>query len=275
MRRRHLLVAAGAGLGAIAGGAHFSGRFDAENRSAESTGAESADAESSGTDSESGDRVEAPTLAEEGFPSTICETEITDDAIRAIVDPATAPNWRGVEIDETYLSDGADGLADDDVVIGVERDGRSRAYPLRVVWHHEIVNDDLGGPLLVSYCPICQSGSVTERVVDGEATTFHVSGQLWQPPGIWTAASEEGNRTFAATTNDTGEDLSVRNSGNLVMYDAATRSFWSQILNRAICGPMEEETLTMVFSSVDRWGDWRAEHPETDVLLPPPHSGLD
>jgi hypothetical protein len=103
-------------------------------------------------------------------------------------------------------------------------------------------------------------------------TTFGVSGQLWQPPDIYAASAETDGRVFGASATD-GE-AEVRNSGNLVLYDERTRSYWSQLLAEAICGERQGERLGIVPSTVTTWGEWRADHPETDVLLPPPHSTL-
>jgi hypothetical protein len=36
---------------------------------------------------------------------------------------------------------------------------------------------------------------------------------------------------------------------------------------------MEETELSVVPSTVATWAEWRASHPDTDVLLPPPRSG--
>ena len=181
-----------------------------------------------------------------------------------------------------------EGLADGSYVIGLtSADGaRARAYPLAVVWWHETVNDSFGGgpdagqsgsdgddePVLVTFCPICQSGMVAERRVAGAETTFGVSGQLWQPPDIYTASAETDGRVFGASATD-GE-TEVRNSGNLVLYDERTRSYWSQLLAEAICGERQGERLTILPSTVTTWGEWRTDHPETDVLLPPPYSTL-
>lgn len=68
-------------------------------------------------------------------------------------------------------------------VIVVTIDGRTRAYPVRMLMRHEIVNDTLRGvPRAVTYCPLCNAGRVFERrvVPDGAPTTlgFGVSGQL-------------------------------------------------------------------------------------------------
>jgi hypothetical protein len=155
------------------------------------------------------------------------------DAIPAITAPAFDTDWRGVGRD-------VDPLRPDDAVVGVEREGRARAYPLRVLGWHEIVNDDFGGPLLVTFCPLCGSGIAAERTVNGEATVFGVSGLLLE--------------------------------SNLVMYDRRTESLWSQIAMTAIRGPETGSALSMSPSRLTTWGTWQASHPETTVLLPPPAS---
>lgn len=118
----------------------------------------------------------------------------------------------------------------------------------------------------MTYCPLCRSGMVADRRVDGEPATFDVSGLLWKPPRINTAASEEEGRVFS------DRERGVENNGNLVMYDDVTGSYWSQMLARAICGPRREERMSIRPSTVDSWGAWREAHPESEVLLPPPAS---
>ncbi|MFB6206596.1 MAG: DUF3179 domain-containing protein [Haloglomus sp.] len=165
------------------------------------------------------------------------------NGIPAIVDPAFAEDWSGFSIEVntntgTYVSEPR--LESDDRVIGVERDGEARAYPLRVLNWHEIVNDSLGGPLLVTYCPLCGSGLTAVRRAGGEETIFGVSGYL--------------------------------HNQDLVMYDEATGSLWSQIAATAIRGPLTGETLELVPSTLTTWGEWQAVNPETVVLRPPPES---
>lgn len=246
MRRRQVLAAIGAvGLAGCA--------------------APQADGNHTGSTPATADR----SLAELGRPSTICETEpMADPGIYAIDEPTTAADWSGVDVPEKY---GA--LDDDTVVIGVERDGAARAYPLPIVWHHEVVNDTLGGPLLVTYCPICRSAMVAERRAAGEPATFAVTGELWVPPEIQSRASEDDGRSFGVDA-DTANKTEIRNSGNVVLVDDVTGSYWSQILAQAICGPLAGERLDPVPASVRTWPEWQAAQPDTDVLLPPPHSGI-
>jgi hypothetical protein len=152
------------------------------------------------------------------------------DAIPAIVDPVFASDWRGAD---ATLEDAAQ-------VVGVELDGEARAYPLAVLNWHEIVNDEFDRPVLVTYCPLCGSGVVAERVVAGRTRTFAVSGYLWQ--------------------------------SDLVMYDRESESLWSQLLATAIRGPLTGTSLELLPSTITSWGSWREAHPETTVLVPPPAS---
>ncbi|TVQ59694.1 MAG: DUF3179 domain-containing protein, partial [Rhodobacteraceae bacterium] len=97
-------------------------------------------------------------------------------------------------------------------VMSVEIAGDARAYPLSILIWHEIVNDTVGGvPLAVTYCPLCNSGVVVERVVDGVETSFGTTGKL-------------------------------RHS-DLVMYDRATESWWQQYEARAILGARAGDVL--------------------------------
>jgi hypothetical protein len=213
-------------------------------------------------------------IAQHGIPPDVCEESIqSDPGIYAITEPAFAGDWSGREIGIEYRHDrDRPELVDEQTVVGLTDGDRARAYPLSVLTVHEVVNDSFGGPVAVTYCPLCRSGLVAERRVGGEVTQFAVSGLLWQPERVREAASEEADRVFGAR-REGGDEVSVRHNGNLVMYDAATRSYWSQILARAICGPETGDRLSIRASTLSTWGEWLETHPETEVLLPPPYSG--
>lgn len=215
--------------------------------------------------------IEDGTLAQQGWPSTICEQSRSDIEITAIDDPDPVPadEWPGMDI-------GADlelvetGDPDEDVIIGIERSGRARAYPLATLWWTEIVNDDLAGPLLVTYCPLCRSGIVADRTIDGTTTRFDVSGLLWQPPErLYPNVSETGESVLGGGPADGTADAFRDNRRNLVMVDEATGSYWSQLLGTAICGPLEGMELDTLTASMTTLGEWRDRHPESTVVLPP------
>ncbi|WP_435194694.1 DUF3179 domain-containing protein [Natronomonas sp. EA1] len=164
------------------------------------------------------------------------------DGIPAITDPRYAASWDGIEITfttpEGRTSTYEPQLHPSDLVVGVDYEGATRAYPLKVLAWHEVVNAPDG--LLVSYCPLCRSGVVAKRVVDGSLATFGVSGLLYRE--------------------------------NLVMYDSVSDSLWSQLLGKAIRGPATGTELSLVPASLTDWGTWREQHPDAEVLLPPPLS---
>lgn len=120
-------------------------------------------------------------------------------------------------------------------VIGIEVEGDARAYPLPVLAAREIVNDVVGGrPVAVTYCPLCLTGLVFDRTLDGQVVEFGVSGKLL---------------------------MNV-----LVMYDRETGSLWSQILREGLTGPNKGRTLTVVDSLQTTWATWKRLHPDTLIL---------
>jgi hypothetical protein len=251
-RRRQFLAAVATGVVATAG---CRGALTRSDRLADAA----AGVVGNATD----DGVVDYSLAATGRPADVCSRPIGDSDIVAIETPAFAREWPA-DVGPPYRP-----VTDDSAVVAVVLDdGRARAYPLSILNVHEVVNDDFGGPLLVTYCPLCRSGFVADRTVAGEPTVFDVTGFLWQPPRIWTAASEEDGRV----KSDRAEGVSP--SANLVMYDRATESYWSQLLGQAICGPERESRLDVRAFEMSTWGTWRSDHPGSDLLLPPPHSTL-
>ena len=212
MRRRRLLRALSAGLAATAAGCLADPPGDQP-----------------GTTATPSDGVELP------VPRTEMRNPFPSDYIPAIVEPAFAESWDSLE------AGGRDPtLPGEAPVLGVERAGSARAYPLRVLNRHEVVNDNHGSPIAVTYCVLCGSGVVFEREVAGEPTTFGVSGKLWR--------------------------------SDLVMYDDLTDSLWSQLMATAIGGPQTGERLAVLPSTLTTWSEWQAAHSDVEVLLPPPHS---
>jgi hypothetical protein len=133
-------------------------------------------------------------------------------------------------------------LADDDLVLGLQVGRTARAYPVRILNYHEVVNDTIEGePVAISFCPLCGSGTAFSRRVRGRTTTFGISGLLY--------------------------------NSDLIMYDRASNSLWQQITGTALVGPRRGEVLANVPVAMTSWAEWRAAHPETTVLAPPDANG--
>ena len=71
-------------------------------------------------------------------------------------------------------------LPDLDLVVSVTSGETTRAYPLRILNLHEIVNDSIAGDhFAVTYCPLCGTAMVFDRKFGDEVKTFGVSGLLY------------------------------------------------------------------------------------------------
>ena len=128
-------------------------------------------------------------------------------------------------------------LADSEPVIGVTLGGVAKAYPLRILIWHEIVNDSVGGvPVTVTFCPLCNAAMVFDRRVDARVLDFGTTGML-------------------------------RNS-DLVMWDRQTESWWQQFLGEAIVGELNGTVLKVLPSRLESWAKFRGRAPDGLVLVP-------
>jgi len=132
-------------------------------------------------------------------------------------------------------ADEADYLEPDDTIVGLAIDGDARAYPLRILAHHEIVNDTVGGqPVAVTYCPLCGTAMTFSRAYDGKTLSFGVSGLL--------------------------------HHSDVLMYDRQTESLWSQLGLQAVAGDYSGTELEWLPSEQMKWKAWRSKHPDTRAL---------
>jgi hypothetical protein len=132
---------------------------------------------------------------------------------------------------------GASGLADTEPVIGLVFGGEAKAYPIRVLTFHEIVNDEIAGiPVAVTFCPLCNSSIVFDRRHQGQVLDFGTTGKL--------------------------------RKSDMVMYDRQTQSWWQQFLGQGIVGELTGVKLGMLPSRLESWANFRERAPEGHVLIP-------
>lgn len=126
-------------------------------------------------------------------------------------------------------------LSATDRVLGVTIDGTSRAYPIRILNWHEVVNDRFGSrAVAITYCPLCGTGVAFDAQVGGETLLFGVSGLLY--------------------------------NSDVLLFDRASASLWSQLKRTAISGARKGQRLQTIDLSHTSWADWRKRHPATTVL---------
>ena len=177
-------------------------------------------------------------------PSAL-QTRSADEFPEPLVDPSEiisgGPPPDGIPpIDDPVflnVAEALDLLPAAEPVVVLEINGDARAYPVRVLIWHEIVNDTVGDvPVSVTYCPLCNSAVSYRREVRGVETTFGTSGSL-----------------FASA---------------LVMYDRATESLWTHFDGRAVVGVLAGDQLEAISSPLLAWEDFRTTYPDGLVLDP-------
>jgi len=130
-------------------------------------------------------------------------------------------------------ADDADYLNDDNEIFAVDINGDARAYPKRIMGHHEMFIDTVGGIEVAGvYCTLC--GSMIIYATDGHS--LGTSGFLYR--------------------------------SNKVMFDEETNSLWSTLLGFPVAGPLVGKDIVLKRYPVvtTTWGEWRKRHSDTSVL---------
>jgi hypothetical protein len=145
------------------------------------------------------------------------------DGIPALTEPDMIP------------ANDADYINDNDLVLGYVQGNDARAYPHSILDWHEIINDAVGNSdIAVTYCPLTGTGIGWNRMINGNVTTFGVSGLLY--------------------------------NSNLIPYDRESDSNWSQIRLDCVNGKLkgtEIETEALVETT---WKTWKEMYPQTKVV---------
>ncbi len=144
------------------------------------------------------------------------------------IPPVDEPRYESIDAARGWLDDRSP-------VIALVVDGSARAYPLAILIWHEIVNDSVGGkPVVVTFCPLCNTALVFERTLDGTAYDFGTTGNL--------------------------------RFSDLVMYDRQTESWWQQATGEAVVGQLTGKRLTFLPAQIVSLHDFAVAHPAGDVL---------
>ncbi|PJA46727.1 hypothetical protein CO172_03665 [Candidatus Uhrbacteria bacterium CG_4_9_14_3_um_filter_36_7] len=113
----------------------------------------------------------------------------------------------------------------------------SRFYPLMILRVHKIINDDfMNEPLAITYNPLSHTTLVFKRPLSQSSDPF-----LFHP-------------------------YSISNHNQLYFYDQQTQSVWSQIEARVIQGILSSQTLELYPSELMTWKQFKAHHPNGQVL---------
>ncbi len=125
----------------------------------------------------------------------------------------------------------------------VQFGGEVRFYPLAILTRHEVVNDRIGDvPIVVTYCPLCNTAISFDRRVDGEVLRFGVSGLLRR--------------------------------SDLVMWDDRSTSLWQQITGEGIVGELAGTELELIPTAIVSYVDVAESFPDAVSLSPDTGFGI-
>ena len=133
------------------------------------------------------------------------------------------------------VSEANEWLKNREPVVVVQVGDDARAYPIQILIWHEIVNDTVGNePLIVTFCPLCNTAIAFKRTFNSTVLNFGTTGRL--------------------------------RYSNLIMYDRQTETWWQQATGDAIAGEHTGAQLEFYPASMISWSDFKELHPNGKVL---------
>jgi Protein of unknown function (DUF3179) len=172
-----------------------------------------------------------------------------------------------------------------DIVVGVEFNGASRAYPWDTLVKQSPVMDQIAGtPVLIAVAPDKKSFRVFVSRIDAKNAEFFLKAETDQlaeantkqtdPPETLSPAKGSSGAALkpavaGATSSrpaDAAQPLAKADppAKPWLMLDTSTASEWN-FQGCAVSGPAQGKCLDRVPALKDYWFDWRNYHPDTTI----------
>ncbi len=166
-------------------------------------------------------------------------------------------------------------LADREPVLVVTLNNEVKAYPMRILTWHEIVNDTLAGvPIAVTFCPLCNSGLAFDRRIPLTAETKATVATL-NPAATLSEVTNEllelyqaqgGTEEIVGMLEVTFATSGMLYNSNLLMFDSQTSTLWSQLSGDGNVGTLTGTKLLRYPAQVMSFADFKSAYPDTLVL---------
>ncbi len=180
------------------------------------------------------DAADVPAFLRQSFPTT--DFSRADPAIANALSGGPAKDGIPALDNPAFIPVSEFARPDNVQALLLEGSTETKAYPYNILVWHEIANDTIDGePVAVTFCPLCGSAIVFDRVLPGgEVTTFGVSGALLE--------------------------------SNLIMFDRSTETLWQQSTGKALAGTHFGHQLALHKFQLLSVGEIKAQHPTAMIL---------
>lgn len=163
-------------------------------------------------------------IASIDYQNDVTSTALTKNGIAAIFNPKFV-NFADVDAC----------IGKDEEVLVISEADQTQIYPKTILEQHLVVNSSIKGmPVIVTYCPLCDSYAVYASDYNHEILTFGVSGKLYK------------NSDF--------------------LFDVRTESLWSQFDGVARVGNLTGASLEPKPFLIMSYADAKASFPKAQVL---------
>ena len=135
---------------------------------------------------------------------------------------------------------------DDSHFLVAKKGAYVKAYPVRDLTRHEVVNDVLDGePIFAAYCILADFGAIYKRTYGDNTFTFAVSGYTYYDPDVWNGLD------------------------GFILWDRETESLWWPLIDKAVSGPLKGARLQKI--EAIHWEDvtWRnikQNYPDAQIM---------
>ena len=124
------------------------------------------------------------------------------------------------------------------LVIGIEKNGMAKAYPVQYLgYHHQVLDSIDGSPIMITYCTVCRTGRIYEPKVNGRYEVFRLVGM---------------------------------DHFNAMFEDVTTKSWWRQVNGEAVAGKLKGERLPELLNTQISLSNWLIMYPNSFIMQPDP-----